>query len=252
MRHLVIRLEAPLMSLGGESVDNIGVTRWFPQASTLTGLVGNALGWRRTDGGLHHDLQGRMVFAARIDREPPGGHLLRDFQTAALGAKDVGWTTRGVPEGRRSGQDTLKVPHLRFRDYLADASISVAMRLNPSRVTPTLNQVAEALDRPARPLFIGRKHCLPTRRLADGFVEGATVLDALMAVPLEEDDDDTQPDRVRFLWPAGEGSIDHAREYVLNDLRNWTAGLHGGGRDVCEGSVLRTELPRQAEATEED
>ena len=227
MKHLVLRLESPLMSFGGETVDSIGVTRWFPQASTLTGLIGNALGWQRTDGPLLQHLQSRLVFAARIDREPAHDQHLRDFQTVALGAKDVGWTTRGMPEGRRSSSDTLKQHHLRFRDYLADASLSVAMRLDPGHVDPTIDRVAEALDRPERPLFIGRKHCLPTRRLYDGVAEGATALEALMTVPVEEDE--AQPDRVRFLWPAGEGVMEMAHKYVLGDIRNWLVGLHGGG-----------------------
>ena len=82
------------MSFGGETVDNIGVTRWFPSSSMLTGLLANALGWDRTDGPRHQALQDRLVFAARIDREPPGGVPLTDFQTAQLGARDRGWTTR--------------------------------------------------------------------------------------------------------------------------------------------------------------
>ena len=61
------------MAFGGETVDNIGVIRWFPSASMLTGLVANALGWDRTEGARHQRLQDRLVFAARIDREPAGG-----------------------------------------------------------------------------------------------------------------------------------------------------------------------------------
>ena len=48
-RHLILNLEAPLMAFGGETIDNIGVTRRFPSASMLTGLIANALGWRRID-----------------------------------------------------------------------------------------------------------------------------------------------------------------------------------------------------------
>ena len=39
MRHLMMRLEAPLMAFGGETIDNRGVIRWFPSASMLTGSV---------------------------------------------------------------------------------------------------------------------------------------------------------------------------------------------------------------------
>ena len=59
MRHLILNLESPLMSFGGETIDNYGVIRWFPAASMLTGLFANALGWRRVDRARHQDLQDR-------------------------------------------------------------------------------------------------------------------------------------------------------------------------------------------------
>ena len=97
MRHLIVSLESPLMAFGGEIIDNYGVIRWFPSASMLTGLLANALGWRRIERERHQRLQDRLVFAARIDREPATGVRLTDFQTAQLSANDQGWTTRGSP-----------------------------------------------------------------------------------------------------------------------------------------------------------
>ena len=100
MRHLILNLESPLIAFGGETIDNLGIIRWFPATSMLTGLLANALGWRRTERERHQQLQDRLIFAARIDREPAGGVRMTDFQTARLGARDAGWTTRGQPEGR--------------------------------------------------------------------------------------------------------------------------------------------------------
>ena len=117
------------MALGGETIDNLGVIRWFPSASMLTGLLANALGWRRIEGDPHQRLQDRLVFAARIDREPRGRLRLRDFQTAQLNKNDRGWTTRGQPEGRAGGANTYDAPHLRYRDYFADMRVTVALRL---------------------------------------------------------------------------------------------------------------------------
>ena len=39
--HLILTLEAPLMSFGGITIDHLGVTRDFPAASMLTGLLAN-------------------------------------------------------------------------------------------------------------------------------------------------------------------------------------------------------------------
>ena len=58
MRHLILRLEAPLMAFGGETIDNYGVIRRFPSASMLTGLLANALGLRRTQAQDHQESAG--------------------------------------------------------------------------------------------------------------------------------------------------------------------------------------------------
>ena len=48
-RWLVLRLEAPLLAFGGVAIDQVGVTRDYPAASMLTGLLASALGYRRTE-----------------------------------------------------------------------------------------------------------------------------------------------------------------------------------------------------------
>ena len=126
MEHLILGLESPLMAFGGETIDNLGVIRRFPSASMLTGLLANALGWRRIERERHQQLQNRLVFAARIDREPAGGVRMTDFQTAAINNTEQSWTTRGRPEGRGGG---TYQNHLRYRDYFADMRVTVALRL---------------------------------------------------------------------------------------------------------------------------
>ena len=239
--HLIINLEAPLMAFGGETIDNYGVIRRFPSASMLTGLFANALGWRRVDRELHQSLQDRLVFAVRIEREPRGGLRMTDFQTAQLARSDAGWTTRGQPEGRGGGARTYDAPHLRYRDYFADMRVCVALRLEPADEWPSLDCLAKALDEPARPLFIGRKPCLPSVPLFGCFSEGDTALAALMATPLETED---APDKVNLFWPQGEGAdgVNPNREYMITDQRNWVSGLHGGGRWAREGSAARCEF----------
>ena len=239
MRHLILNLESPLLAFGGETIDNLGVIRPFPAASMLTGLFANALGWRRTERERHQRLQDRLVFAARIDREPATGVRMTDFQTAQLGASDRGWTTRGQPEGRAGGPNTYNAPHLRYRDYYADMRVTVALRLQPKDDTPTLDELAAALDEPARPLFIGRKPCLPSIPLFGGFEEGNTALAALLRRPLYCAPRATEP--IRALWPEGEGvaHIEPHRNGMLTDQRNWMSGLHGGGRWVGEAGIPR-------------
>ena len=257
MRHLILNLEAPLMSFGGETIDNLGVIRPFPAASMLTGLFANALGWRRTERDSHQALQDRLVFAARIDREPATGVRMTDFQTAQLGHNDRGWTTRGAPEGRAGGPNTYNSPHLRYRDYYADMRVTVALRLQPDADSPTLDELAEALDEPMRPLFIGRKSCLPSAPLLGGFEDGATALAALLNRPLH--DAGHSAELVRAMWPDGEGvddpDIKPAPTQMLTDQRNWRSGLHGGGRWVGEAGICRSKFappPAKSESEKDE
>ncbi len=244
MRHLILALEAPLMAFGGETIDNYGVIRSFPSASMLTGLLANALGWRRIEGERHQRLQDRLVFAVRIDREPAGHARLQDYQTARLTSAKH-WTTRGEPEGRLGGGGA-SFTHLRFRDYFADMRLTVSLRVEPPETRPTLEELAEALERPARPLFIGRKPCLPSAPILHSFSDGDTALTALLTVPMG---DRKEPGTMRLSWPENDTpepmtGVKRSRTHMLTDQRNWrSSGLHGGGRLVCEGTIESDRLP---------
>ena len=252
-RWLVVRLEAPLVAFGGVTIDHIGVTRDFPALSALTGLFANALGYDRTERQAHQDLQDRLVFAARREREPMIG-VLRDMQNVqGLGVEKRGWTTRGKPEERAGG--SLDSIHRRERDYHPDAAVLVVVSLHEVERAPTLDTLADALDRPARPLFIGRKPCLPSHplrhRFGDGssFVEAPTAYEALCQLSdlTRSAPSDAPVKLLRAIWPADEGPssgplID--RTVALADRRNWLSGLHGGTRTVVEGRLPPHEASR--------
>ncbi len=227
---LVIRLEAPLMAFGGVAVDQVGPTRDFPAASMLTGLFANALGLHWSDRSAHQALQDRLIFAARHERKPDTAGVVTDMQNAHLNKTDKGWTTFGTPEGR--GGASYNAPHRRTRGYLADQAVRVVLRFDPAEPAPTLETLAKALDRPARPLFIGRKPCLPSCRLMDGWTDGETAYTALRAL--------SGSGSFHALWPAGEGpetGPQVERVTDLADLRSWRTGLHGGSRRIVEGQI---------------
>jgi len=249
-QHLILQLEAPLMAFGGTMIDAIGPTLEFPIKSLITGLIANALGWRRAERERHQHLQERIVMGVRLDR--PGTEL-RDFHTAQLSANDRGWTTRGIPEGRAGGAATYRSPHIRQRYYRADARVIVALRLEPSQDPPTLDEVANALDHPARPLFIGRKTCLPsTPLLAGPPVEAESVLDALLKWPLAK----TLPGkaggrvdlptehRVKMIIPVRESTPPGPyRVMRIPDRRDWIAGVHAGESELYVFSLPSSEFP---------
>jgi len=250
VRHLLIDLDAPLMSFGGDLVDAYGVVRDFPAKSMLAGLFANALGWERFDADRHADLQARLVMGSARVAE---GQRRREFQTAQLGAADRGWTTRGRTEGRAGGAETYRSPHIRYRDMDADARVLVACRLDPAGPdapndapdldAPDLDALARALDRPERPLFIGRKPFVPSRRLFLGFINAASIPDALVAGLSLIDGPPPGRDAPRAQWPLGERTdavLPSPQEDELTDERHWPAGVHAGLRRVMVGRLGRS------------
>jgi CRISPR system Cascade subunit CasD len=238
-RWLILRLEAPLLSFGAVAIDHRGVIWDFPALSMLTGLFANALGWKRIDRQAHQALEDRLIFAARREREPYTG-TLRDTQNAKLEKSDKGWTTRGTPEGRDGA--SYGAPHRRQRDYHPDALLTVAVTLKApaphgTSPAPSIDDLAASLDRPARPIFIGRKPCLPSAPLRLCFVDADTAHTAMTLLPRQ---DINGPAKLRAQWPASEGPVSGAdveRTANLADRRNWISGLHGGTRHVVEGRI---------------
>ena len=209
------------MSFGGEAIDQVGPTSSFPAASMLTGLIGNALGLRWRDRRALQRLQDRLTFAAAILQDEA---ILTDNQNAQLSGKEKGWTTLGTPEGRDGA--SFKAPHRRRRDYLQDGSVLVVLRLDPANEDPDLGKLKTALDSPARPLFIGRKSCLPTRPIFEGQISAPSAHDALSLLA----------SKCRAIWPEGDGPYGYLVRSV-SDRRNWLSGLHGGSRVVVEGRL---------------
>jgi CRISPR system Cascade subunit CasD len=257
---LLMRLDAPLMAFGAPMVDQTGPTRRFPGLAQLTGLFANALGWTHREADRLGALQVRLRLASVLLRE---GTALDDFQTVDLGQPFLaqGWTTRRRPEGREGGTAATGT-HIRYRRYRAGALVLVAARLDPPEDTPTVHDIAAALDRPARPLFVGRKPCLPSGPLSLGTVTADGLVAALAAAVARLG---TDPDwRARVLdggpfdladglvseWPADEpGDLDTVEEERLVDRRDWHSQIHGGERLVRRGRLpppARLSVPETA------
>ncbi|MEQ8964700.1 MAG: type I-E CRISPR-associated protein Cas5/CasD [Azospirillaceae bacterium] len=277
-RYLLLTLDGPLQAYGAPAVDQHGVIDPFPGTALLTGLIANALGWTHGETDRLQALQDRLVHAA-LAVDP--GEALVDFQTADLGqpymSDDLAWTTRHRLE-RRKGGSAAEATTIRRRHYRAGALTRVALTLEPETAPgtgpggPDLDAVAAALARPARPLFLGRKACLPATPLLppDGaIVEAADLLDALAARPVggtaaggptgaaaarfdravEPEDEGTVA--LSAQWPAppagpdiGDRGTIHETLTVV-DRRDWANQIHGSTRPVCRGR-LRVALAPDA------
>ncbi|QGU33452.1 type I-E CRISPR-associated protein Cas5/CasD [Thermochromatium tepidum] len=228
---LILRFDAPLMSFGAVVVDQNNPTWRFPGAAMLTGLLGNALGWDHRDTDKLQALQDRLRFAARWDAEP---QPVTDYQTVDLRQDflvDTGWTTRGRREDRKGGPAATGT-HIRLRDYWANGVATVAIALD-GEGAPALDELEAALRAPARPLFIGRKPCLPAGPLLIGRREAPGVKAALAAEPPANIGPRRHPRMIEALWPLDEEAGQGTEERY--DLRDWRNNIHRGSRRYAVG-----------------
>jgi CRISPR system Cascade subunit CasD len=237
MNVLLVRLDEPLLSFGGTVVDAKNVTDDMPSRSMVTGLLGNALGYDHRDFDLLDRLQSRLRLAARRDR---AGERLVDFQTVDLGQGflEAGWTTWGVKEGREGGT-AGEGTHIRYRHYLADAVYTLAVAIDEAHESPTLHEVAAALDTPARPLFLGRKACLPSAPLKLGLVEAGSLLEALRDAPVSSRRGRRGATKCLVRVPRGTALPEGAAfaERAVTEERDWPNQIHVGRSIVLEGFV---------------
>jgi CRISPR system Cascade subunit CasD len=141
---LLLTLAGPLQAWGSTSRFTTRATDDTPTKSGVIGLLAAARGLRRTD--PLEDLL-TLRFGVRIDQE---GSLLRDFQTArSLDGSDV------MP--------------LSTRFYRADARYVVGLEADRD----LLAGLVAALDRPAFPLYLGRRSCPPSEPFAPRLHEGS-------------------------------------------------------------------------------
>ncbi|GHJ47249.1 type I-E CRISPR-associated protein Cas5/CasD [Catellatospora sp. TT07R-123] len=143
MSVLLLKLAGPMQSWGSSSRFARRGTEVAPTKSGVLGLLAAARGIRRTE--PLTELLG-LEFGVRIDQP---GQIMRDFQV-----------TRSL-DGR------TRFP-LTYRYYLADAVFLAAVG-GPDELLHGLN---EALQRPAFPLFLGRRSCPPAGRISLGVHDG--------------------------------------------------------------------------------
>lgn len=251
MKALVLRLDAPLLSFGSVIVDQHGFIDRFPRTSMLTGLLANALGWHHTDFEKLEELQRRIIYAARWDVPP---EELVDYHTVDLGQtkmREAGWTTRGTPEHRTGGPDAKFGIHQRYRHYWTDGLLTLVLGLR-NELSPhlSISELYEALLRPARPLFLGRKTCLPARPILDPqmpVAKGENVLAILKQVPVWDRHGVPVEHSGEWMacWPGELGTTPRSQVRSVYDIRDWANQLVVGPSQRVEGWI-GGEVPNES------
>ena len=148
---VIMLLTGPLQSWGGPAP---GVyerpTEAMPSLSGVVGIIANAFGRKRTD--PIDDIASGASLAVRADRP---GVLVNDFHT-------IGTPGRYALVADSARQSKNPVPTR--RRYLADAAF-LAVYTPPPHGKPA-DEVLDALLNPVRPLYLGRRSCTPSERIA--------------------------------------------------------------------------------------
>ncbi|MFC9328884.1 type I-E CRISPR-associated protein Cas5/CasD [Kitasatospora sp. NPDC057015] len=167
---LALRLAGPLQSWGDRSAFNRRDSRPQPTKSGVVGLLAAAAGYPREADIT--DLVG-LRLGVRVDQP---GTLLRDYHTVSdyrgRPLPQAGVNAKGIQKPTSPAKDT----HVTHRYYLQDA-VFVAAVQGPITLVTTL---AEAIRRPAFPLALGRRSCVPTQPIVLGAVRDAN-LEAVLA-----------------------------------------------------------------------
>lgn len=137
---LILVLRGPLQSWGERSHWTTRDTALTPTKSGVVGLLGAALGWK-TD--RLPEIDRALTMGVRVDRP---GAVIEDYHT----------TTSGVVN--RAGKAKKDYTLESWRYYLADAAFTVALMGQPEWIV----RLAEAVQNPVWPLFLGRKCCPPS------------------------------------------------------------------------------------------
>ncbi len=243
MRALLVRFDAPLMSFGDVRVDARGPVRDHPGLGQVTGLFANALGYDHAEVERLTRLQERLRVASRCDRP---GERRTDFQTVDLGQEFMkeGWMTRGTTEGRKGGKEASEGTHIRLRQFHNGRVQTLAVTVLPSDESPTLDDLAAALDVPARPLFLGRKPCIPSGRLSLGIVEAANLPAALVLAPAWQHRGGHATRAAMDAWWPEDDSVTpppDSRVVAVVDERDWRGQVVVGRRLVRVGRITPTE-----------
>lgn len=176
-RFLIIKLDGPMQAWGGHTYEDFRPSHLFPTRSGLLGLIGACLGLDRKDTAGQSHLADSLDFTVRSDQVavcaardsmPPKQPLkLPDFHT--------------VLDARKVDGSTNKFPVVSRREYLFDAVFTVAIGVRADS-SITIEQLTNAVQRPAYTPSLGRRSCPVARPLYESMVDAADGRDALSGV----------------------------------------------------------------------
>lgn len=201
---LFLRLEGPMQSWGERAHWSVRDTAPEPTKSGVVGLLACALGLTEDD--EIRQLSRQIDIGVRCDK--PGVRLV-DYHTVSGGVMSA--------EGKVKRNATTHEPEtvVSWRTYLCDASFFVAIQAEERLI----ERLAEAVQAPYWPFFLGRKSCPPSQPIFAGVGQYPTIESALQ--------------------PGTKGETRRVRAVITSSHRE---GIRR--RDEVDSRSRRTYLPR--------
>ena len=224
---LVLRLAGPLQSWGSRSQHNRRETDLLPSKAGVIGLLAAADGRRRNDP-IEDLLQ--ISLGVRVDQP---GSLLRDFHTVSDLANAPLLSAAVNEKGVQKPTSPKKFTHVTQRYYLQDACFVAALQGSADFVL----HLTQAMCRPAFPLALGRRSCVPSQPLVvrndaeESLVWQGDLLEVLSKVPwqanafYQKKRGNQQPVRLPIMYdnPTGEDTRADVPVSFEPDQRNFAS-----------------------------
>ena len=154
MDFLLFRLYGALASWGEIAVGETRHSASYPSKSAIIGLVGAALGVKRSHSVKQQQLQDGYHLAVEVYS---GGNLLRDYQTTQVPDSVGKFSYRTRRDELVLGKPRLGTI-LSTREYRTDAMALVAVKALPGAPF-SLDEIKKHLLKPKFHLYLGRKSC---------------------------------------------------------------------------------------------
>lgn len=174
--YLLFLLYGPMASWGDIAVDERRPTADHPTKSAIFGMIAAALGLRRDQDLEQRQLSHDFGFAIRLDAP---GMFMHDFHTSQ---RPSGQNMRGLPTRRDELAREQKsiITKLSYREYRCDVLATICLWKQVEDASSySLEDIAEALQSPKFPLYLGRKACPLGLPLVPVQARASTLADAL-------------------------------------------------------------------------
>jgi CRISPR system Cascade subunit CasD len=212
---LFLWLEGPMQSWGERARWSVRDSASEPTKSAVIGLLGCALGI--SDDVSLREISQNLRMGVACDRP---GVLQIDYHTVGGGYDAPALLTA---EGRPKLSSGRPHTEQTWRHYLWDAAFLIALQGPPGLVA----RLAQAVQSPYWPFYLGRKCCIPTRPPFAGLGDYDDLIDALLGWHSEQSIVDRTlqlPDRIRAVLEcpsSHEGAVRRRDEIASRERRTF-------------------------------